>query len=353
MAPGPLPLLTGEGVPDSGTPQPGWHDVVVTRVAAIDCGTNTIRLLVADVEGGALVEVERDAVIVRLGQGVDRTGELAPDALERAFAQTRAYADRCDDLGVDAVRFVATSATRDAHNRDAFAAGIRAAIGVDPEVIDGAEEAGLSFRGAVGVLGATHPAPFLVVDLGGGSTELVLGEDQPRAARSLDIGSVRLTERHLRTDPPTDDEVAAARADVAAALRVAAQVVPLGEAATLVGLAGTITTVTAHVLGLPRYDRARVDAAELPVDAVLAACDDLLHRSHASRAALGFMHPGRVDVIGAGALIWHEVVARVRDAVAAAGRTLDTVVTSEHDILDGIAWSVADRLAARPIPPHV
>ncbi|HEY0119715.1 MAG TPA: Ppx/GppA phosphatase family protein [Cellulomonas sp.] len=319
----------------------------MTRVAAIDCGTNTIRLLVADVAGAALVDVERDAVIVRLGQGVDRTGELAPAALARTLDQTRAYAARCDCLGVEAVRFVATSATRDARNRDEFVDGVREAIGVDPEVVSGEEEAALSFRGAVGVLAARYPAPFLVVDLGGGSTELVLGDDAPRAALSMDVGSVRLTERHLRSDPPTDDEIGAARADVTAALDAAARVVPLGQAATLVGLAGTVTTVTAHVLGLDRYDRSRIDAAELPVDAVLAACDDLLRRSYAQRAALGFMHPGRTDVIGAGALVWHDVVTRVRDAVAETGRSLNTVLTSEHDILDGIAWSVVDRLAAR------
>ena len=316
-------------------------------MAAIDCGTNTIRLLVADIAGDRLVDVERDAVIVRLGQGVDRTGELAPDALARTIDRTREFAARCEDLGVDAVRFVATSATRDARNRDEFVAGIRAAIGVDPEVVSGDEEAALSFRGAVGVLGARYPGPFLVVDLGGGSTELVLGDDTPCAAQSMDVGSVRLTERHLRSDPPADDEVAAARADVARALDAAMRVVPVGRTATLVGLAGTITSVTAHVLGLDRYDRSRIDAAELPVDAVLAACDDLLHRSRAERAALGFMRPGRVDVIGAGALVWHDVIVRVRDAVAATGRRLDTVLTSEHDILDGIAWSVAERLAAR------
>lgn len=319
----------------------------MTRVAAIDCGTNTIRLLVADVDGDTLVDLAREAVIVRLGAGVDRTGELAPEALARTLEQTRRYAERCDALGVEAVRFVATSATRDARNRDEFAAGVRAAIGVEPEVVSGDDEAALSFRGAVGVLGARRAAPFLVVDLGGGSTELVLGERVPRAAVSMDVGSVRLTERHLHADPPAADEVRAAHADVAAALDAAARVVPLGETVTLVGLAGTITTVTAHALGLPAYERSRIDGAELPVGAVLAACEDLLHRSRAQRAALGFMHPGRVDVIGAGALVWHDVVTRVRDAVAAAGRRLDTVVTSEHDILDGIAWSVVDRLAAR------
>ena len=316
-------------------------------MAAIDCGTNTIRLLVAEADEVALRDLTREAVIVRLGQGVDRKGELAPDALARTLEQTRRYAQRCEELGVEAVRFVATSATRDARNREEFAAGVRAAIGVDPEVVSGDEEAALSFRGAVGVLGARRPGPFLVVDLGGGSTELVLGDTAPRAALSMDIGSVRLTERHLHADPPTPAQIDAAHTDVAAALDAAARVVPLGEAVTLVGLAGTITTVTAHALGLPAYQRERIDGAELPVDAVLAACEDLLHRSHDERAALGFMHPGRVDVIGAGALVWHDVVTRVRDAVAGAGRRLDTVVTSEHDILDGIAWSVVDRLAAR------
>lgn len=319
----------------------------MTRVAAIDCGTNTIRLLVADVAGDRLDEVSREAVIVRLGQGVDRTGVLAPDALERTLDQTRRYAATCEQLGVDAVRFVATSATRDARNRDEFAAGVRAAIGVDPEVVSGDEEAALSFRGAVGVLGSRRAGPFLVVDLGGGSTELVLGETVPRAALSIDVGSVRLTERHLHSDPPTAPEVAAAHADVAAALDAAAAAVPLGETVTLVGLAGTVTTITAHALGLPAYERPRIDGAELGVDEVLAACDDLLHRPRAWRAELGFMHPGRVDVIGAGALVWHDVVVRVRDAVAGAGRRLDTVVTSEHDILDGIAWSLVDRLASR------
>jgi len=316
-------------------------------VAAIDCGTNTVRLLVADVEGDVLVDVAREGAIVRLGEGVDRTGELAAGALARTFAQTRQYADRCAALHVDAIRFVATSATRDARNRDEFVAGIRAAIGVDPEVVSGREEAALSFRGAASVLGATQPGPLLIVDLGGGSTELVLGGPAPRAAASMDVGSVRLTERHLRHDPPTPDEIAAARADVAAALDAATRVVPVERTATLVGLAGTVTTVTAHALGLARYDRTRIDGAELPVAAVLAACDDLLHASRARRAGLGFLHPGRVDVIGAGALVWHDVVVRVRDAMAAAGHPLRTVLTSEHDILDGIAWSVAARLVGR------
>jgi exopolyphosphatase/guanosine-5'-triphosphate,3'-diphosphate pyrophosphatase len=317
----------------------------VTRVAAIDCGTNSIRLLVADVDpdAGTLVDLTRRMEVVRLGQGVDRTGRLAPEALERTLAAARRYADECRELGVEATRFVATSASRDAENRQDFVDGVLDALGVEPEVVDGQEEARLSFRGATGVLAGRHPGPFLVVDLGGGSTELVLGTTRPDAAYSMDVGCVRMTERHLLSDPPTPAELLAAHADVAAALDAAAQVVPLGDAVTLVGLAGTVTTVTAHALGLPAYDPHAIDGSVLPVEGVLVACDDLVLRSRAERAALGFMHPGRVDVIGAGALVWHDVVTRVRDEVAAAGGELTEVVTSEHDILDGIAWSVAER----------
>ncbi|WP_265523538.1 Ppx/GppA phosphatase family protein [Oerskovia flava] len=315
-----------------------------TRVAAIDCGTNSIRLLVADVDPttGTLVDLDRRMEVVRLGQGVDRTGRLAPDALARTLEATARYARVIEDLGATRVRFVATSATRDAENRAEFVEGVRAALGVDPEVVSGDEEAALSFRGATGTVAGAHTGPFLVVDLGGGSTELVLGGATPDAAFSMDVGCVRMTERHLRSDPPTEAEIAAATADVTAALDEAARTVPVGEATTLVGLAGSVTTVTAHALGLTAYDRDRIDGAVLDVDAVLAACDDLLHRSRAEREALGFMHPGRVDVIGAGALVWSQVVRRVRADVAAAGGELTAVVTSEHDILDGIAWSLTE-----------
>ncbi|MBO3088940.1 Ppx/GppA family phosphatase [Cellulomonas dongxiuzhuiae] len=317
----------------------------VTRVAAIDCGTNSIRLLVADVDpvAGTLVDLERSNEVVRLGQGVDRTGLLAPEALERTLAATRRYHEVCEGLGVEAVRFVATSATRDARNREEFVAGVRAALGVEPEVVAGDEEARLSFRGATGVLASRFDGPFLVVDLGGGSTELVLGTDAPEAAVSMDVGSVRLTERHLHDDPPTPAQVAAADADVHAALDAAAAVVPLGRTVTLVGLAGSVTTLTAHALGLDHYDRTRIDGAVLGVDDVLASCEDMLARTREQRAALPYLHPGRVDVIGAGALVWRDVVRRVRDEVAAAGGGLTHVVTSEHDILDGIAWSIAER----------
>ncbi len=316
----------------------------VTRVAAIDCGTNSIRLLVADVDGGRLHDVVRRAEVVRLGHDVDRTGRLAPDALARTLDMARQYAAVCRELEATAVRFVATSATRDASNREEFAAGVRDVLGVDPEVVSGTEEAELSFRGAVSALrprqadGPTggHDGPYAVVDLGGGSTELVVGTTRPDAAWSMNVGSVRLTERCLRTDPPTADETAAATAAVDTALDEALTHVPLAAVRTLVGLAGSVTTITAHALGLDRYDRARIDGAVLSVDQTLAACDDLLHLPRAQRAALGFMHPGRVDVIGAGALVWSRVVQRV---AAASGVT--RVVTSEHDILDGIALSLA------------
>ncbi len=314
------------------------------RVAAVDCGTNSLRLLVADVGAdGTLTEVDRRTTIVRLGQGVDRTGELAADALARTVAVTREYAQVIADLGAQAVRFVATSATRDARNRDLFFDQIRAAIGVDAEVVSGDEEARLSFAGATGSVSADHPGPYLVVDLGGGSTELVLGEHAPVAAVSMDVGSVRLTERHLHSSPPTASEVAAARADVRAALDAATanpDGVPLGRTSTLVGLAGSVTSVTAYALGLRTYDRARVGGAVLTVDQTLAACEGLLAMSRDERLALGFLQPMRADVVGAGALIWAEVVRRVRDDVAAAGGELTHVVTSEHDILDGIALSI-------------
>ncbi|MDN4474098.1 Ppx/GppA phosphatase family protein [Demequina zhanjiangensis] len=318
----------------------------MTRVAAIDCGTNSIRLLIADVDtqAGTLTDVVRTMTVVRLGQGVDKTGEFAAEALERTFAATDEIAQQCADAGVKAIRFVATSATRDARNRDVFLDGIRERLGVTPEVITGDEEARLSFRGATSVLDAEHDAPYLVVDLGGGSTEVVLGEREPEAAHSMDVGCVRMTERHLRSDPPEPDEIAGATQDIHDAIDRAFEGVAIERTRTLVGLAGSITTVTAHALGLHEYDRSRINGAVLPIDAAIKACDELLHASHDSRAALGFMHPGRVDVIGAGALVWRTLMARVRTAVQDAGGELPHVVTSEHDILDGIAFSAAERL---------
>ncbi|GAA1882236.1 exopolyphosphatase [Lapillicoccus jejuensis] len=320
------------------------------RVGAVDCGTNSIRLLVADVdEAGGLTDVVRDVEVVRLGYGVDRTGRIDPAAMERTLAQSRRYADACADAGVGAVRFVATSASRDAENAAEFVAGVREAFArwdVAPEVVTGAEEAALSFRGATGDLRAAGvAAPYLVVDLGGGSTELARGTDTVEAALSVDVGSVRLHERHLAGDPPTPEQVEAARADVDVALDAADAAVDLGSVRALVGLAGSVTTITAHRLRLPAYDAAAVHLATCSPDEARAASLDLLHATRAERAALPYVHPGRVDVIGAGALVWERVVARVeaRSAPYRSGEPL-LVVTSEHDILDGIALTAAERL---------
>jgi exopolyphosphatase/guanosine-5'-triphosphate,3'-diphosphate pyrophosphatase len=305
----------------------------------MDCGTNSLRLLVADLDPGAGTarDVVRRMEIVRLGQGVDRTGRIAPEAMERTLRVTREYAEVCRAAGVERVRFVATSATRDAANRDEFVAGVRAVLGVEPEVVPGGVEAALSFAGATRGLDGAAPGPHCVVDIGGGSTEVVLGGDRPEAASSVDVGCVRLTERHLRSDPPSADEVRAATADVEAALDRVADVVPLARARTLIGLAGSVTTVTAHALRLPGYEPERIHGAVLPVDVVRAACTDLLAMTRPQRAALPYMHPGRVDVIGAGALVWRCVVERL-----AAEAGIGQVRASEHDILDGIAWSLLE-----------
>ncbi|MFB0618452.1 exopolyphosphatase [Streptomyces sp. AGS-58] len=322
----------------------------MTRVAAIDCGTNSIRLLVADADGDAdgalgtgpaaeLVELDRRMTIVRLGQGVDRTGRLAPEALERTFAACREYADVIKEHGAERVRFVATSASRDAENRADFVRGVVDILGVEPEVITGDQEAEFSFTGATRELRGRDDLarPYLVVDIGGGSTEFVVGDDRVRAARSVDVGCVRMTERHLVhdgqvADPPTERQIAAMRADIEAALDLAEQTVPLREARTLVGLAGSVTTVSAIAQELPAYDSARIHHSRVSRDRVRRITDRLLHATHADRAAIPSMHPGRVDVIGAGALVLLAIMERTG---------AEEVVVSEHDILDGIAWSVA------------
>jgi exopolyphosphatase/guanosine-5'-triphosphate,3'-diphosphate pyrophosphatase len=307
----------------------------VTRVAAIDCGTNSIRLLVADVTGDALHDVVRRMEIVRLGAGVDRTGRLAPDALARTFAALDDYAEQIRRHGAERVRMVATSATRDADNRDEFVAGVLDRLGVPPEVVTGDEEAALSFAGATREIDATVQVapPYLVCDIGGGSTEVVLGDaGRVLGACSIDVGCVRMTERHLHDDPPTQAQVAAARADVSAALDRAAARVDYAAARTLVGLAGSVTTVTALALELDRYDPERIHHARVPAATVHAITERLLAMTREERAALPPMHPGRVDVIAAGALVLDLVLARGGFA---------EVVASEHDILDGIAYSVA------------
>lgn len=309
----------------------------MARVAAIDCGTNSLRLLIAEIdpETGETEDIDRRLEVVRLGEGVDRTGRFSDEALDRTLRVARFYGALCEENEVDRLRFVATSASRDAANRDAFAAGIQSALGVDPEIISGELEAELSFVGATMGLDPEHEPPFLVVDIGGGSTEFVLGDETAEQARSVDIGCVRMTERHLVSDPATHQEVLAAVADIDAAIEAAGAAVPFGKAATLVGLAGSVTTVTAHALRLGEYDPNVLQGAVLSVDDVKLACQDLLAMTRAQRAELPYVHSGRVDVIGAGALIWRRIVERV-----AADSGITRVVTSERDILDGIAWSI-------------
>ncbi len=310
----------------------------MTRVAAVDCGTNSLRLLIADVDvtGGVLTDVDRRMEVVRLGQGVDATGRFDPQALERTLSVAADYADRCRDAGVEAVRFVATSATRDAADRDVFIGGIRERFGVDPEVISGDAEARLSFDGATrGLNGVGEDTTVLVVDIGGGSTEFVLGSrrDGVHRAVSVDMGCVRLHERHSGAGSWSATD---ADGDVLAGVEAAASAVDWRRVGALVGVAGTVTTVTAHALGLTRYDPGCIHGADLSLAEVVGACSDLLSMSLPERRALPYMHPGRADVIDAGALVWQRILERV-----GADAGLSRVLTSEHDILDGIAWSLA------------
>ncbi len=331
------------------------------RVAAIDCGTNSIRLLIADIgapgdnERGPgsplsgppdppqpapllLTDVVREMRIVRLGEGVDRTGRLSEAALDRTMTALREYADLIAEAKPEGVRMVATSATRDAANAQEFTWRVTALLGVAPEVISGDEEALLSFTGATRELAGPElaeagcPPPYLVTDIGGGSTEFILGDHAGVAgASSVDIGCVRLTERHLHGDPPPGDQVAAATADIDAALDQVAAAVPVGTARTLIGLAGSVTTVAGIALGLERYDSQRIHHSLIPAGRVHQIATGLLAMTRAERAAIGVMHPGRVDVIGAGALILDRITARFG---------FSEVLVSEHDILDGIAWSL-------------
>jgi len=335
------------------------------RVAAVDCGTNSLRLLVADVDldRAELTDLTRRMEIVRLGEGVDQTGRLAPAALARTIGVLREYADVIAGFAAQSVRMVATSATRDAGNAAEFVRRVSDVLGIAPEVLTGAGEAMLSFTGATAELAADHGGPFLVADIGGGSTEFVLGPGgyggagspspggyggagSPPVIRgglggivppdyraiSVNIGCVRRTERHLRGDPPTAREVAAATADIDAALDAVAAAVPVGEAKTLVGLAGSVTTVAAIAMGLPAYDAARIHHARVCSADVHAVTLALLSQTRTVRAGIGVMHPGRVDVIGGGALVLDRVMDRFG---------FSEVLVSEHDILDGIAWSLA------------
>jgi exopolyphosphatase/guanosine-5'-triphosphate,3'-diphosphate pyrophosphatase len=316
----------------------------MARVAAIDCGTNSIRLLVADVTRRAdgsctLRDVHREMRIVRLGEGVDATGRLSVAALMRARDALADYTLTVRRKGAERVRMVATSATRDAANRDEFFSMTRSLLGTEAEVISGDEEARLSFTGAVGDL-EPDDGPFLVADIGGGSTELVTGTwDGARAeitaARSVDIGCVRITERCLRGDPPTADEIAAARELAGKILADAFDTVPVAEARTWVGVAGTITTLAAVALGLPEYDSNVTHLSRLSRAEVTATTERLLAATHAQRAANKAIHPGRVDVIGGGALITSVLADELHTRAGIA-----ELLVSEHDILDGIALSL-------------
>ncbi|MDX1890411.1 Ppx/GppA phosphatase family protein [Mycolicibacterium sp. 050158] len=316
-------------------------DPRVRRVGAIDCGTNSIRLLIADVADGRLHDVHREMRIVRLGEGVDATGSFTEGALARTRGALVDYAALLAEHGVHTVRMVATSATRDAANRDEFFAMTAEVLGaVVPgavaEVITGTEEAELSFNGAVGELDSAA-GPFVVVDLGGGSTEVVLGTPAGvEASYSANIGCVRLTERCLKSDPPTATEIADARAVVREGLAAALAAMPVERAKTWVGVAGTMTTLAALAMNLPAYDSAVIHLSRVAFDDLLKVCDGLLVMTRRQRAALGPMHEGRVDVIGGGAIVVEELARELR---ARAG--IDQLVVSEHDILDGIALSIA------------
>jgi exopolyphosphatase/guanosine-5'-triphosphate,3'-diphosphate pyrophosphatase len=310
------------------------------RVAAIDCGTNSIRLLVAESVDGRLVDVAREMRVVRLGEGVDRSRSFAPPAIERTRLALADYAATIAGHGVERLRMVATSATRDATDRDVFVAMVHAELGVEPAVISGAEEAALSFTGAVDGLPGLS-GPVLLADIGGGSTELVSGDaDAPNRLRShsMNVGCVRMTERYLRADPPTPDQIAATLDELRTAIAAAAAEVPIISPATFVGVAGTVTTLAAIALGLPRYDPQAIHGSTVSAEQVHEVTARLLAMTRDERAALPAMHPGRVDVIGGGALVLRTLI----EVSGAAG-----VVASEHDILDGIALSLV-----RQPPPN-
>ena len=301
------------------------------RVAAIDCGTNSIRLLIADIDGSNFREVVRDMEIVRLGQGVDETGQFHPDAIARTLAAVDKFAAEIAKRGVEKIRFCATSATRDATNRHLFVDGVRERLGIELEVISGDEEAALSFAGAIKDLDPSN-GPFLVVDIGGGSTEFVFGTSTVEAARSVNIGCVRMTERHFATDPATSEQIELARTDIQAAIAQAAAVVPITQAKTLVAVAGTATTVAAAALDLPEYDRYAIHLSRISAQQTHDAATMFATSTREQRLALGYMHPGRVDVIAAGSLVLSEIM-KATGAIE--------FVASESDILDGMAFSLA------------
>lgn len=303
----------------------------MSRVAAIDCGTNSIRLLIADISDGRFHEVYRTMEIVRLGQGVDQNKAFHPDALDRTLKAVAKFSDEIARRGVSKLRFCATSATRDASNRDLFIDGVNSLLGVKPEVISGEEEAALSFAGATKELNSVG-APYLVIDIGGGSTEFVYGSSTVEFAKSQNIGCVRMSERHFTSLPPSAKEIEAAQRDIDDAINEAAQIVPITKAQTLIAVAGTATTVAAAALGLEQYDRYSIHLSRISAQLTHGVSRNFLQMNRAQLAALGYMHPGRIDVIAAGSL----VLSRIMELTGA-----KEFVASESDILDGMAWSLA------------
>ena len=302
------------------------------RVAALDCGTNSIRLLIAEENAGGstFTEISRKMSIVKLGEGVDKNKAFLPDAISRTLAALKVFAAEIDEAQVEQVRFCATSATRDAQNRDDFLIPVAQILGITPEVITGDEEAKLSFLGATQALSKSD-GPFLVVDIGGGSTEFVFGSDHVDAARSVNIGCVRMSERHFKNDPPTQSEIEGARVDIKNAITLAAEVVPIKSAKTLVAVAGTATTVAAAALNLEKYDSELIHLAKISAKETRRVSDWLLTLTRQERSDLGYMHLGRVDVIAAGSLVLAEII-------EATGLT--NFIASENDILDGMVWSM-------------
>lgn len=331
--------------------------MTAVTVAGIDCGTNSIRLKIARVdEHGVTDVVPRMLRVVRLGQGVDETHRFSDEALERTYAAVREFKDVLDEHAVDAIRFVATSATRDADNREEFENTVESILGVRPEVISGTEEADLSFLAASSAISSLPDveAPYLVVDLGGGSCELVLGGDgdtlpatKVQAAFSMNIGSVRMTERHLKNDPPTEAQIQEAIADIDEHIDEAFKTVPAGKTRTIIGVSGTVTTMTALAMGLTEYDHSAVDGASCSLEDAYAVDNKFLTMPREERLTYKTIHPGRVDVVGGGALVWNRVLAKVSEAAYADhGQHIDSFMASEHGLLDGIVLDYGTRLLA-------
>lgn len=307
------------------------------RLAAIDCGTNSIRLLVVEIEGNNLKELHREMIIIRLGEGVDEHKRFSDAALIRLREACRVFQQVIKELNVSRTRFIATSASRDVSNRAEFLEIIDAELSLTPDIISGDEEARLSFLGATGSF--RHlPSPYLVIDIGGGSTEFVIGNDSVESSRSVNIGCVRMSERHHFSDPPTESELGIATKDIDTAIDEALTIVDVTKAQTIIGLAGSITTVAAEALHLSSYEREKIHGSQFSLNQIESAAQSLISMTQSERAALGFMHPGRVDVIGAGALVlWRSMV-----KIASIHPNMPLLTVSEHDILDGIIYDLQD-----------